>query len=138
MEMTSTNHGYKHDQTRQRTVPRGSDDGTYAHPDPVVGNSGYYEDLDKTTVNKEREYQSIDNDIPENEKQRRRHQNAAMSGNQGQTQVSSDYDLPESDGGKKQQGNYEELDKKGMEKDHEYQALSKGETKPPPYQNVKI
>ena len=122
--MTSTNHGYKHDQTRQRTVPRGRDDGTYAHPDPEVGNSGYYEDLNKTTVNKEQ--------------QRRGYQNVAMSSNQGQTQVSSDYDLPESDGGKKQQGNYEELNKKGMEKDHEYQALGKGETKPPPYQNVKI
>ena len=135
--MASTNHGYKHDQARQHDAHQGKSEDGYANPDPVVGNSGVYEDLDKPIVNSEQEYHSIINDIPKNEKQGRGYQNVAVAGNQGQTEgrkEERDYDLPESDAGKKQQGNYEELDKKGMDKDHDYQALAKGKRQLPPYQ----
>ena len=69
------------------------------------------------------------------------YQNVSMSARERDqtkvTHVEGEYELPEYDKNNKQQGNYEELDKGGMDDVHAYQALAKGNVQPS-YQNVKM
>ena len=113
----------------------------YDLPEQQRVQSAYYEDLDKKTKSNNQEYQPIGNAGSKIRQQQPGYQNVSMTGSGREqtkvTDVEGAYDLPESDGNDKQQGNYEELDKKSMDKDHAYQALAKGNTQPS-YQNVKL
>ena len=113
----------------------------YDLPEQQRAQSAYFDDLDKKTMSDKQEHQPIGDTGSKIRQQEPGYQNVSMTGSgRGQTKVTDVeevYDLPESDENDKQQGNYEELDKKSMDKDHAYQALAKGNTQPS-YQNVKL
>ena len=137
IQMSSRNIRSQGDRPGQAHKPQSADteDGLdYAEQDRAQ--SVYYEDVDNKIMNTNKGNQIMDNKIGQ---QQSGYQNIAMSvtGKCRQMKVANEevlYDLPEDGVEEKQQETYEELDKKSMEKDHEYQALDKGKTQHPPYQ----
>ena len=138
IQMSSRHIRYQKDRPGQAHKPKTTDmkaDDDYAEQDRAE--SDYYEDVDNEIINIHQNYHTTDVKIGQHQ---RDYPNIAMSVIERGLANKDEgvYDLPEEGAEEKQEENYEELDKKSMEKDHEYQALVKGKTQHPPYQNVNL
>ncbi|XP_072025795.1 uncharacterized protein [Amphiura filiformis] len=113
MEMSSRNLGYQQDKDQRIS----SDD--YENPEPQRAQSEYYEDLDKKTMSKEQEYQSLAKDGEKTEAKQPRYQNVTMTGKtQSSTHVpvdEFDYEVAGPAERKRSSGLYEDLNKETMD-----------------------